>query len=48
MAVVALAELNAARVICSSICIFFFHRGPKRFYNSKQGRLPGEAGRTVE
>ena len=48
MAVVALAELNAARVICSSIYLYFFHRGPKRFYNPKQRRLPGEAGRTVE
>ena len=31
MAVVVLAELNAARVICSSICIFFFIEDPNVF-----------------
>ena len=31
MAVVVLAELNAARVICSSICIFFFTEDPNVF-----------------
>ena len=36
-------------IIIFDIYIYiFFHRGPKRFYNPKQRRLPGEAGRTVE